>query len=399
MNQALHPSAFRIVRRGYDCEQVGDRIAALTSERDTAVADRKIAQASVKSLEQRIQELHLETQSNQDQGDDIVSPYAGLGERIEEILHLAEEEAQTIRAAVDQQRQTAEAAALQLREEAESEATRRKSAAKQECDRLIAEATSEAKALRTEALKEAQAKREEAGALFEEWRAKASEAAAEFESNLAKRREQSERSIASREDKAERILSVNGQRAEQMRLEAEKLRTDSERRAHRTVETSDLYAAEIVAAAKAHAEQIRSEAEREVAAIAKRRDHISNQMVNFREMLATVTDDERSTMRATISQALSFSSTAPASEDTSASHVHSEGMPGPLPPRRGAPVGNEPIPTSRRNGRGARVPQDSAHLDTAAVDSPAGLIEAGQRCDGGGGGREDDAGSAHPGKV
>lgn len=340
MSQTLHSSDLRVARRGYDCEQVRDRIAALVSERDTAVADREIAQASVKSLEQRIEELHLDTQSNQDQEDDTVSPYAGLGKRIEEILHLAEEEAQDIRDAADRQRQTAEAAALQLREEAESETTRRELAAEQECDRLVAEAKSEAEALRTEALKEAQAKREEAGVLFEEWRAKASQAAAEFESNLAKRREQSERSIASREEKAEMALSANGQRAEQMRLEAEKRRTDAERRARQTLETSDLYAAEIVAAAKTQAEQIRSEAEREVAVLAKRRDHISNQMVNFREMLATVTDDEEGTVRATVSQAVSSSSTAPASEDPSTCQVHSEDMSGPFPPRRGAPMVN-----------------------------------------------------------
>ncbi|MEU6232067.1 protein kinase [Kitasatospora sp. NPDC047058] len=147
----------------------------------------------------------------------------------------------------------------------------------------------EAEAAKAQANRDAQSKRDEADALFEETRSMAANAAAEFESMLGLRREQSERDLAARQAKAENRLAEIESRSEQLRLEAEKLATDAERRARRTVETAQRQAEDIVADANAKADLIRSESERELAALTLRRDSLTAQLTNVREMLATLT--------------------------------------------------------------------------------------------------------------
>jgi vacuolar-type H+-ATPase subunit H len=55
------------------------------------------------------------------------------------------------------------------------------------------------------------------------------------------------------------------------------------------VETAQRQAEDIVADANAKADRIRSESERELAALTNRRDSINAQLTNVREMLATLT--------------------------------------------------------------------------------------------------------------
>ena len=67
------------------------------------------------------------------------------------------------------------------------------------------------------------------------------------------------------------------------------MRTDAERRARQTIETAQRQADDIIADARAKTDRIRSEAERELAALTHRRDSINAQLHNVREMLATLT--------------------------------------------------------------------------------------------------------------
>ena len=67
------------------------------------------------------------------------------------------------------------------------------------------------------------------------------------------------------------------------------MRTDAERRARQTIETAQRQADDIVADARAKTDRIRSESERELAALTHRRDSINAQLHNVREMLATLT--------------------------------------------------------------------------------------------------------------
>jgi vacuolar-type H+-ATPase subunit H len=55
------------------------------------------------------------------------------------------------------------------------------------------------------------------------------------------------------------------------------------------VETAQRQAEDIVADANAKADRVRSESERELAALTNRRDSINAQLTNVREMLATLT--------------------------------------------------------------------------------------------------------------
>ncbi|MFJ2722821.1 hypothetical protein ACIO3L_38870, partial [Streptomyces sp. NPDC087437] len=141
----------------------------------------------------------------------------------------------------------------------------------------------------TEANKHAAAVREEADAFFEDTRTRAAHAAADFEAGLAKRRDQAERDLASRRAKVEARLAEIEHRAEQMRLEAEKLRRDAERRASETKQTAQHQADDILTEANNKADRMRSELERELAALAIRRESISAQLTNIRAMLATLT--------------------------------------------------------------------------------------------------------------
>jgi hypothetical protein len=79
------------------------------------------------------------------------------------------------------------------------------------------------------------------------------------------------------------------QRSEQLRLEAEKLRADSDRKSKRTMDDAQRRADDLIAEAKAQAERIRGESERELAAATQRRDSINAQLTNVRQMLATLT--------------------------------------------------------------------------------------------------------------
>ncbi|MFD3666183.1 protein kinase [Streptomyces sp. NPDC058659] len=101
-----------------------------------------------------------------------------------------------------------------------------------------------------EAHRDAQAKRAAADALFEETRAMAAKAASDFETHLKKRREQAETDLATRQAKAETRLGEIEHRAEQLRVEAGKLRTDAERRARTVVDDAHAEADALLEAAR-----------------------------------------------------------------------------------------------------------------------------------------------------
>lgn len=67
------------------------------------------------------------------------------------------------------------------------------------------------------------------------------------------------------------------------------MRDDAERRAKQLLEAARREAEDLVADARAKAERMRLESERELAALTHRRDSINAQLSNVREMLATLT--------------------------------------------------------------------------------------------------------------
>ena len=67
------------------------------------------------------------------------------------------------------------------------------------------------------------------------------------------------------------------------------MRADAERRSQEMLQAAQRESGELVAEARAQADRTRRESERDLAALAKRRDAITEQLRNVREMLSTLT--------------------------------------------------------------------------------------------------------------
>ena len=73
------------------------------------------------------------------------------------------------------------------------------------------------------------------------------------------------------------------------RADAQRIRAEAETSARRMVEDSQKESESIVSQARAHADRIREESDRELVAATQRRDSINAQLTNVRQMLATLT--------------------------------------------------------------------------------------------------------------
>lgn len=272
---------FEIVRRGYEPTQVDRRLAALSRELEQA----RSRQAD---LERRAEEL--QAQGPQEEG--AATPYAGLGARIEQILGLAEEEAKELREAAageaSQHRALTEQDADKIRKDAETYAQERRSDADTEAQRVLQEAKRMADQIRDESERDAKARREEAEALFERNRAKAAQAAADFETTLAERRERTAAEFRHQQSVTQAQLDDLAQQVETSRAAAQKEQESAEAQARRTVVEAEERADTIIREAKAAADRIRSDSDRELAAATQRRDSINAQLTNVRQMLATL---------------------------------------------------------------------------------------------------------------
>ena len=284
MNTPSNPSheTFEVVRRGYEPAQVDRHVASLRHEIESH-------RHRADEAERQAAQLAATPRSESETGPS----YAGLGARIEKILGLADEEARHLKATAaedaTQHRSLTETEAGRIREEAERFAQERRADAEAEAARIVSEAKRNADTLRDDSERAAKARREEAEALFEGNRAKAAKSAADFETTLASRRDQAEKDFTDKMGANEAQLGQVSARAEQLRLEAEKLRADSDRKSKRTMDEANRAADDLLAEAKATAERIRTESERELSAATQRRDSINSQLTNVRQMLATLT--------------------------------------------------------------------------------------------------------------
>src|SRR6266536_3289372 len=240
-------TTFDVALRGYDREQVDQHLVEVRSDFDSVLSERDELAVRVRQLQQRLEDLHLSTADEEPADELPVSSLTGFGARVEKILRLAEDEATALREEtrhdVEQERADAHAAAT----------------------------------------------REEASGHLEAVRARAAQAAADFETALAKRRQKAEADHAARTSAAERELGETVARTDQLRAEAEKMRADAERRSQEMLQAAQRESAELVAEARAQADRTRRESERDLAALAKRRDAITEQLRNVREMLSTLT--------------------------------------------------------------------------------------------------------------
>ena len=271
---------FRVVLRGYEPAEV-DRVVAALVERAEEAEER------VTALEARVADAASASTTPAEPPS-----YEHLGERVGQILALAEHEALEMRdqAAAETEgiRKQAEQAATDVRDAADHYAEQRKRDADTEATRLLADARRAADEERDAAERDAAARRQEGEALFEQQRADAAAAAADFETTLAERRERTAAEFRHQQSVTQAQLDDLAQQVETSRAAAQKEQESAEAQARRTVVEAEERADTIIREAKAAADRIRSDSDRELAAATQRRDSINAQLTNVRQMLATL---------------------------------------------------------------------------------------------------------------
>ncbi|MCL2736220.1 MAG: hypothetical protein FWD75_06265 [Propionibacteriaceae bacterium] len=293
---------FRNVLRGYDPEEVNAAFEDLTKELEAARAgvpvshdaDSSELQATIDQLQQELDEMSLYTADLEERVTQApkAPTFEDLGSRISQMLSLAQAESDDVRTSAkrDAEKLTAETqtAAEQSRTEAEAYAGEVRSKADAEATRIITQAQREAEEILDQADREALARREEAEAIYENQRARAAVAAADFEKTLAERRDEAAKDFAAQMKAQDEAM----QRAEEslyaIQEEAEHYKIEAQEQADAAIKDANSQASEILKQAKASAERIRRESEREVQAASARRDAITLQLSNVRQMLATM---------------------------------------------------------------------------------------------------------------
>ncbi|MDF2145648.1 hypothetical protein [Knoellia sp. p5-6-4] len=291
---------FRTVLRGYDPAEVDKRhnelSSALVGARQEA-ADRTIEASQLQQANGRLRE-ELAAQAErlsalEDEHRRAAAPtYADLGERIGTILALADEEAEEMRRAATAEaetlRGTATIEANETRTAADRYAEEVRTKADAEAKLVVEKARREADAILDDADREASARREEGEAFYESQRARAAAAAADFESTLGQRRETAAQEFAAQMAQQEQALSDAQQRAQSLSAESEQALRQARAEAKALVTAAREEAEGYVVAAREQAERIRRDSERELAAATARRDSITAQLSNVRQMLSTL---------------------------------------------------------------------------------------------------------------
>ena len=280
---------FRTTMRGYEPSAVDHRIAEITSALGAAHQHAAELTLRVEQLTALVDDARLQAAEASAPAEPT---FADLGDRVGQILVLAEEEATQIRstaaAEVAHKLSEIEASTVKLRSDAERYASETRTSAEREAGRIVEEAKRTSDQLLDDADRQATARGAEAEALYEHQRAQAAKAAADFEQTLAGRRDKAEKVFQERTSLAEQQLATAEKQVTQLRAETEQSTSEGVRRASRLTAESEATAEQIVAEAIARADRIRSESERELLAATQRRDSINVQLANVRHMLATL---------------------------------------------------------------------------------------------------------------
>jgi hypothetical protein len=264
---------------GHDPSQVDAAIQELQARLEAAERDAQLARARIGELEAAQSQMATPT-------------FGDLGARLVAILSLAEEEAAEQRGAAQMEarkhREEAAAAAETSQADADRYAERVRTAADAEAAQVLQEASRRANDVLEDAEREASARRAEAEALFETHRARAATAAADLERSLAARRDQAASEIAAQLALHENSLQAAEARALQLAKQSEAAYDEARAIATAHIEQAEEQAALVLQRARAQADRITRNSEREVTAASARRDSINEQLDNLRQMLATL---------------------------------------------------------------------------------------------------------------
>ncbi|MCC2592339.1 DivIVA domain-containing protein [Tessaracoccus sp. OS52] len=296
--------SFNSVRRGYDPAQVDETLrrmrqthsATLQESAEKTVEVNRLQaaleQSSAESASLREEIASLQQQLAQLESSRGALSYTDLGPRISQILTLADEEADELRSRATAESQSliadARTDAERIRTAADNHAIEARSRADAEAARILEQARREADDLLDHADRESSARRREAEAVYEQQRAAAAAAAADFEKTLATRREKSSTEFSTQLANQERALAAASEKLEAAEEEAVLVLRQAQADADAERERASAEAQQLLDAARIHAERVRRDSERELQALAARRDSITEQLTNVRQMLTTL---------------------------------------------------------------------------------------------------------------
>ncbi len=305
MTQPIHE--FRTVMRGYEPTEVDRTLQLLRNAADQAKvtaehAKGAAAEAAADNENLRKQLGALSEQSRADQVriqeleealDGAKAPSAAdITERAAKILRLAEEESAEIRAnaasGAESTMSDADSYAAHVRAAADADAADTTDRANAEATRVVEAANRKSDEILDYANREATTRREEAEAIFERQRARAAAAAADFEKTLAARRDRAAEDFAKQMAAYEQALSAAEERHAAIQAEADRLLNEARQSAESIVRAAREEAAEKVDDARLAAERVRKESERELLAATARREAVTAQLTNVRQMLAAL---------------------------------------------------------------------------------------------------------------
>lgn len=293
-------SNFRTVLRGYEPAQVDAELATLQQALDAARAELGEVNGQLKEsrqgqleIEARLADANTRAEEALRAGTAASRPtFEDLGARIGQMLSLADAEAAGLLQSAREEAAMLLSEATNRAEGIVTEADRyafdTRSSAEADAEGRLVDAQRRADELLDHADREAAARREEAQAVYESQQARAGQAAADFERTLAERRDAAatdfavamgqrddqlraaEENLSAAENEAQRVISDAASQAETLKAQA---RSDAD---------------ELVSEARSKAERIRRDSERELAAVTQRRDSITAQLSNVRQMLGTL---------------------------------------------------------------------------------------------------------------
>ncbi len=304
---------FRIVRRGYEPGDVDQAMISLKSDLQrfqtecSRLQDENAAlNVDVTKSRQHIEQLkaeiaHLEETLSEERAErskSVPPTFANLGERIGAMLTLAQEEA-------DELRRTAKEEACKIDSESQAKAQARLDDARREAEDTVLDAKAnaekrleDARRKAAEILEDADShattRKEEAEAIYEAQRAQAAQAAADFENTLASRREQAMAELNDELDKLKAQVQLANEELLSNKNEAAETVRNAKNEAEAIVKAAQDQAESLLGEAKGRAETIRQNSERELAAATARRDSITAQLANVRQMLATLSGGQAS---------------------------------------------------------------------------------------------------------
>jgi cell division septum initiation protein DivIVA len=291
---------FRTVMRGFEPTEVERALQELWSkvEENKSAATQALAdndglrrQLSALSDQSRIDQVQI--RQLQEELSQLETPSAsGITERAAKILKLAEEEADEILSKAKAQAASteadADAYAEQTRKASDLRAAEVSDKAVSEGARVIEDANQKADEILDTATREAITRREEAEAIFERQRARAAAAAADFEKTLAARRDEAAADFGSQMSAYEQALTAAEQRHSAMRAESDRMLAEAKEDAQTMLRAAREDAAQKLDDARLAAERVRKESERELLAATARREAVTAQLTNVRQMIAAL---------------------------------------------------------------------------------------------------------------